>query len=317
MVKREHYAVDLTAGEDDGEPVAQRVKVLEPNHLLCPITKEMFRDPVILMESGHTYERVAIEQHLRGNDSDPLTRDRIRTPPATNRTTRKAVQAWLDENPGVTPDGWNSREMLPATATKPNYAELIRMEDVEGMKRALDKCPDDVNAFVDDVGQSLLALAALRGKLVMVELLVEKGAAVDAKIDTGATPLHIAAHKGHESVVKVLLQKGAAVDAKKDTGVTPLHMAAHKGHESVVKVLLEKGAAVDAKIDTDWTPLHIAAHKGHESVVKVLLEKGAAVDAKSKGNETPLHIAAHTGHESVVKVLLENGAVVDAVNKDN
>ena len=30
MMKREHPAIDLTADEDDGEPVAQRVKVEEP-----------------------------------------------------------------------------------------------------------------------------------------------------------------------------------------------------------------------------------------------------------------------------------------------
>ena len=113
MVKREHPEIDLTADEHDGEPVAQRAKVEEPDHLLCPITHEMFRDPVMVMESGHTYEREAIERHFREHGTDPLTRDRIRGAPVTNRNTRNAVQAWLDENPRITPDGWDTREMLP------------------------------------------------------------------------------------------------------------------------------------------------------------------------------------------------------------
>lgn len=29
--------------------------------LMCPLTKEVMRDPVILVESGHTYERRAIQ----------------------------------------------------------------------------------------------------------------------------------------------------------------------------------------------------------------------------------------------------------------
>ncbi|CAF1398845.1 unnamed protein product [Rotaria sp. Silwood1] len=41
--------------------------------LQCPITKELFRDPV-LASDGHTYERLAIEQWIRSNGTSPLTR---------------------------------------------------------------------------------------------------------------------------------------------------------------------------------------------------------------------------------------------------
>ena len=37
----------------------------EPEVLLCPITRTMFRDPVFVFESGHTYERSAILSHFR------------------------------------------------------------------------------------------------------------------------------------------------------------------------------------------------------------------------------------------------------------
>ena len=136
MVNHENPEIDLTADEHDGEPAAQRVRVQEePDHLLCPITREMFRDPVMVMESGHTYERAAIEQHLQNHSTDPLTRARIGTAPVTNMNTRNAVQAWLDENPGVTPDGWTTREMPPPQPAATNsslsltYYQLIRRPD--------------------------------------------------------------------------------------------------------------------------------------------------------------------------------------------
>ena len=55
-----------------------------------------------------------------------------------------------------------------------------------------------------------------------------------------------AAQKGHEAVVQLLLDKGAAVDAVLKDGHTALIIAAQQGHEAVVKLLLDKGAAVDA-----------------------------------------------------------------------
>eukprot|EP00756_Hemistasia_phaeocysticola_P033112 Hpha_TRINITY_DN16448_c3_g3::TRINITY_DN16448_c3_g3_i1::g.159643::m.159643 len=43
-------------------------------HLMCPITNELFRDPVLCNGDGHTYERAAIEKWLAtGNRKSPMT----------------------------------------------------------------------------------------------------------------------------------------------------------------------------------------------------------------------------------------------------
>jgi leucine-rich repeat protein SHOC2 len=86
----------------------------EPEELLCPITRTVFRNPVFVFDSGHTYERSAILSHFERNGAkDPLTRRALSsTKVMTNWAMRNVVQAWLDKHPGVTPDGWDSRELL-------------------------------------------------------------------------------------------------------------------------------------------------------------------------------------------------------------
>lgn len=140
MVIREQHVIDLTADEVDGDPSA--VKVEEPDHLLCPITGEMLRDPVILVESGHTYERAAIERHLRVQFTDPRTRIRIATAPATNWFTRDTVQAWLNDNPGITPGGWDSRELLA-----PSHPQRGRTDSDLAYGRTVSEAPQRVEAF--------------------------------------------------------------------------------------------------------------------------------------------------------------------------
>ena len=162
MVKREHIVIDLTADEDGGEPAAQRARVEEPGHLMCPITHEMFRDPVVLVESGHTYEREAIERCLREHGTDPLTRDRIGAAPVTNRAMRNAVEAWLNENPCITPDGWKSREMPPPQRAQPvrtptrRHAQPMEyhMPDLEVLRAWRESCPELRDMWRgDDAGQ--------------------------------------------------------------------------------------------------------------------------------------------------------------------
>ena len=101
----------------------------EPEELLCPITRTVFRDPVFVVDSGHTYERSAILSHFERNGAkDPLTRRALSsTKVMTNWAMRNVVQAWLDKHPGVTPDGWDSRELL-----EPSKDDGTRTFDDEG-----------------------------------------------------------------------------------------------------------------------------------------------------------------------------------------
>ena len=46
----------------------------------------------------------------------------------------------------------------------------------------------------------------------------------------GSTPLHVAASLGARAMVEVLLDKGAAIDCRTATGDTPLHLAACPPH---------------------------------------------------------------------------------------
>ncbi|KAI9889411.1 MAG: hypothetical protein M1814_005347 [Vezdaea aestivalis] len=148
-----------------------------------------------------------------------------------------------------------------------------------------------------------LIAASFFGHELIVRLLSEKGADVEAKTNDGSTALYWAARNGHETVVKLLLEKGADVEAKGEYGWTALHWAARNGHEAIIKLLLEKGADIEAKGEYGSTALHWAARNGRETVVKLLLEKGADVEAKTNDGSTALHCAANNGHEAVVKLL--------------
>ena len=88
------------------------------------------------------------------------------------------------------------------------------------------------------------------------------------------TALHAAAAAGRESVVQLLLEKGADVNAQGGQYGNALHAAVLGGHKRIVQLLLEKGADVNA-LGPHGNPLQAASFQGHEDVVRLLLEKGA------------------------------------------
>ena len=111
-------------------------------------------------------------------------------------------------------------------------------------------------------------------------------------------PIHLAASRGFVAVVKLLLDYGAAIEAKSTLdGTEALYQAARSGHKAVVRLLLEHGAAIEATDQSGHRPIHTAAGRGHVAIVQMLLEKGAAIDAKDQYGYTPIHRAAEAGYE--------------------
>ena len=96
--------------------------------------------------------------------------------------------------------------------------------------------------------------AARRGDIAAVKQRLAAGTKADTKRKDGNTPLHTAAQFGHKEVAELLIAKGADVNAAVD-GITPLHFAVARGHKEVAELLIAKGADVNAKNDGGETPL--------------------------------------------------------------
>ncbi|CAN6456547.1 unnamed protein product [Victoria cruziana] len=72
---------------------------------LCPLTGQVFVDPVTL-ETGQTYERSAIQERIeKGNDICPVTGQKLSTTilPRTNRLLKHFITNWKEENAGSVP----------------------------------------------------------------------------------------------------------------------------------------------------------------------------------------------------------------------
>ena len=75
------------------------------------------------------------------------------------------------------------------------------------------------------------------------KLLLKHGADPNAAIgESELTPLHVAAGGARTKLVELLLRKGAAVDARDSDGATALHHAARAGSNAAVVALIEAGA---------------------------------------------------------------------------
>ena len=80
----------------------------------------------------------------------------------------------------------------------------------------------------------------------------------------------LAAQKGHLDVLKLLIKAGGDVNQLREGGGSPLIVASGEGHVECVKVLLAAGAYALHKSDDGFTALDFAIRYKHPAVMAIL-----------------------------------------------
>ena len=92
----------------------------------------------------------------------------------------------------------------------------------------------------------------------------------------GAQPLHFATANGDVELVNLLLDRGAKINAATQDGWTVLHFACLRGDEGLVQLLLDRDADVSMTTSSGVSALSIATSEGHREIVELLLDRGAS-----------------------------------------
>ncbi|XP_024138433.1 protein phosphatase 1 regulatory subunit 12A isoform X1 [Oryzias melastigma] len=111
---------------------------------------------------------------------------------------------------------------------------------------------------------------------------LEGGGTLTPHPNTKATALHVAAAKGYIEVIKVLLQCGVDVDSRDTDGWTPLHAAAHWGQEEVCGLLADSMCDMGAVNNVGQTPLDVADENLVDALEELQKKQNALRSEKEK-----------------------------------
>lgn len=181
--------------------------------------------------------------------------------------------------------------------------------------------------------------------LEMVELLVKRGANVNAVNKFNYTPLNKAVsnfikpdnkEKDCVKILNLLLDKGAKLDVQDGNGTTALMWAVQK--LVTTKILLDRGANVNIQSKTGETALMFAVKGGflkkvlffpvigpYKDAAKLLISKGADINLQEINGKTALMHAAgalnntsndYDSYTEMMEILIDKGAKLDMEDKD-
>uniref|UniRef100_A0A6T6CY87 Uncharacterized protein n=1 Tax=Compsopogon caeruleus TaxID=31354 RepID=A0A6T6CY87_9RHOD len=122
-------------------------------------------------------------------------------------------------------------------------------------------------------------------------------ASAEVRNPTRKTPLHCLAKRGSKVMVDMLVDAGAPVDARDAWGSTPLMRASAVGNADVVVALVAAGAdCAVADTTSGDTALHLACEGEHRKVVEILVRQNRSLlGIENREGLTPKAFTDETG----------------------
>lgn len=176
---------------------------------------------------------------------------------------------------------------------------------------------------------TLLYKASAAGRLEIVQMLLKRGAKVEAFNKNSPSPLFVAALKGHTGIMAALMQAGGYQTDRVTTwcgvnedrlSVSPsfvvteslLMAACGGGHLATVRYLLDHGADINLRDPNRRTALGYAVQGGNDAIIKLLMARGAEPKPKTGGGFRPLlSEACASGNIAIARYAIDQGADIN------
>ena len=185
---------------------------------------------------------------------------------------------------------------------------LIKEQTEPNMKLRLNAGSAAVGVFIIDWSNIPLFQALKQKDDEVVKKIIRSGFNVNTKDNDGKTALHYAVANGNLEIINLLLNRGAKINAKAKDKRTPIWMLETDDENlvmTILRLLISKGADVNHQNDEGESLLMLAAADDSLEGVKIFLNAGANPNLKDKDGETAIE---KTSSDEIKQLLIKHGA---------
>ncbi|XP_044751749.1 serine/threonine-protein phosphatase 6 regulatory ankyrin repeat subunit B-like [Coccinella septempunctata] len=181
-------------------------------------------------------------------------------------------------------------------------------KDSSGILRSLLNMPT-INVNAEDNKKCTALHDAVRiEQCLKVKLLLKAGANPNPR-KSRISPLHLVMKHKYDSITNILIRKGADIDALDFNKYTPLHSAVLAENETIVRALLDNGASPNFNPNQRRkSVIHLAVERNNIRIFAMILERTEMIDVPDMDGLSPLQKAVLAENEEKVRLLLARRA---------
>ncbi|MBX9585883.1 MAG: ankyrin repeat domain-containing protein [Gammaproteobacteria bacterium] len=326
-----------------------------PEDYQCSISGQIMFDPVVVVESGHSYERVSILTWFETHNTDPQSRTHLTSKAIIdNHTLRRIISQYLGKNPQLYED--EGAVYLPKQM-KLDVINAVTKSDIQSFRDCIFKHPGLLYAPLNDQNQTLLDLVLEMNQQMFLEKFLlklislrgkqglEKISKYQDRYVLFCRSLVMSTDQDANKALELLLShlKQEDLDKADEKGFSMVHYAAMTGNLPKLQMLIDRGADPlrlvisrdDSEDENGLNPFMIVCAKGYLDIVTFHLSlshkpnlsatttyngkdiKEVSAPYYFSANCTAAQMAAFNGHKAVLQRLIDcDSKVLSQTSKD-
>ena len=296
------------------------------NLLICPITLQIFHEPVTLSD-GRTYEKSAAIELLKHTKISPITRKELDDDYNNlhlNYTIKSIIEKYILDGTINESDIFNYIAPKCVIELIQSYGHIYKsMEDFIHLnhndEKLLKKLIDDlekINKLEIEYNDNykLIHYIFRYSNFEIIKYIVDKGVDLESKLNNEWKPIHFACRYSNFEIIKYIIDKGVNLESKSNDGWKPIHFACRYSNFEIVKYIVDKGVDLESKSNDGLKPIHIACRCSNFEIIKYIVDKGVDLESKFDDGWKPIHIACKYSTPDVIKYLINKGVVLESLS---
>jgi ankyrin repeat protein len=298
---------------------------VDVEYLSCPITQEIFKDPVVA-DDQIVYERDAIEDWFWKNNISPTTRERISRNLASCIFMQRIVGRAIEMYPELKDQQYNVSDS-DRIATLINQGRvneikkykrfniielrknnsiniLLEKRDTETMKYIIDHA-DDLHGILN--GRKLIHIVCSYGIPDIIKQIIDKSVDLECPDESDWRPIHYICRYSTPEMIKYIIDKGVNLEVECSRKWRPIHFICRYSTPEMIKYIIDKGVNLETVSDIGWKPIHYICKYSTPDVIRYIIDKGVNLEDGIDDGWRAIHMICYYSDADTVRYIIEKG----------
>lgn len=305
---------------------------LDIENLICPITQEIFKDPVVA-DDQIIYERDAIEDWLLKNNISPITRHRMTNILISTNFIKNLVNIALCKYPELKELQYkiSDIERIKVFMNTGRYDNIKKYKDFDLLSlrkndvinTLVDKKQIDVLKYILDNATSLedtiekrkiIHVLTRHGSDVLTKYLIDKNVDLECEEEYKWRPIHFVCRYLSEDVIKYIIDKGVNLECETNEGWRPIHFICRYSTTNMIKYIIDKGVNLNCETKNKLMPIHLLCEYSTPEMIKYIIDKGANLECETESKSRPIHLICQYSTPEMIKYIIDKNVDIESQN---
>ena len=304
-----------------------------PNQIeefVCPISKQIFKEPVVASD-GFFYEKHCILEWLKTKNLSPMTNLVISKNVHSCIFFNNLLKTFLENNPeevrnqfAPSFDHVDNIDILNEIIKERRYVSLLKyrsfiMSKFQNYKIIKDLAKSNqhqvIMHLVDNVidlnekihGRRLVHDLCQYSTPEMIKYIIDKGVDLECQDDTQSRPIHFICQYSTPEMIKYIIDKGVDLECLDNEQWKPIHLICRYSTPEMIKYIIDEGVDLECQNSYQWKPIHLICRNSTPKMIKYIIDKGVDLECQNDEQWKPIHLICRYSIPEMIKYIIDKG----------